>query len=72
MDMSDIISFKYSGDKDQYNKFKASKTSQGITMEEAFSNYINQELTISEHGIDENNKTASRHTDELKEVLLKE
>ena len=70
MAMSDIISFKYSGDKDQYNKFKASKTSQGITMEEAFSKYINQEITISEHGIDENNKTASRHADELKEALM--
>ena len=70
MDMSDIISFKYSGDKDQYNKFKASKTSQGITMEEAFSKYINQEITISEHGIDENNKTASRHEDELKDTLM--
>jgi len=68
--MSDIISFKYSGDKDQYNKFKASKTSQGITMEEAFSKYIDQEITISEHDIDENNKTASKHTDELKEALM--
>lgn len=40
MDMSDIISFKYSGDKDQYNQFKASKTSQGITMEEALANLL--------------------------------
>ena len=69
-DMSDIISFKYTGDKEQYNKFKANKTSQGITMEEAFSKYIDQEITISEHGIDENNKTASRHADELKEALM--
>ena len=68
--MSDIISFKYSGDKDQYNKFKASKTSQGITMEEAFSKYINQELILECAREDNNNKTASRHEDELKEMLM--
>ena len=68
--MSDIISFKYTGDKEQYNKFKANKTSQGITMAEAFSKMIDQENTISEHGIDENNKTASRHADELKDRLM--
>ena len=68
--MSDIISFKYTGDKDQYNRFKASKTSQGITMAEAFSKMIDQELIISEHANDENNKTASRYTDELKDRLV--
>ena len=68
--MSDIISFKYTGDKDQYNRFKASKTSQGITMAEAFSKMIDQELIISEHTDDENNKTASRYADELKDRLV--
>ena len=68
--MSDIISFKYSGDKDQYNKFKASKTSQGLTMEETFSKFIDQELTLDEHRDNDNNKTASRHEDELKDRLM--
>ena len=68
--MSDIISFKYSGDKDRYNKFKASKTSQGLTMEETFSKFIDQELTLDEHRDNDNNKTASRHEDELKDRLM--
>ena len=68
--MSDIISFKYSGDKDQYNKFKASKTSQGLTMEETFSKFIDLELALDEHRDDDNNKTASRHEDELKDRLI--
>jgi hypothetical protein len=44
--MSDIISFKYSGNKDAYNKFKASKMSEGLTMEETFSKFIDQELIM--------------------------
>jgi len=68
--MSDIISFKYSGDKDQYNKFKASKTSQGLTMEETFSKFIDQELILECARDDDNNKTASRHQDELKDRLM--
>jgi hypothetical protein len=44
--MSDIISFKYSGDKDAYNKFKAGKMSKGLTMEETFSKFIDQELIL--------------------------
>ena len=72
MVMSDIISFKYSGDKDQYNKFKAGKMSEGITMEEAFSKYINQELTIISHVETEKNQTASKYADDLKDKLLNE
>jgi len=72
MDMSDIISFKYSGDKDQYNKFKAGKMSEGITMEEAFSKYINQELTMISHVETDKNQTASKYADDLKDKLLNE
>ena len=68
--MSDIISFKYSGDKDRYNKFKASKTSEGLTMEETFSRFIDQELSMINHEEDDNNKTASRHENELKDRLI--
>ena len=68
--MSDIISFKYTGDKEDYNKFKASQMSKGITIAETFSKMIDQEITISEHTNDENNKTASRYTDELKDRLV--
>ena len=70
--MSDIISFKYSGDKDRYNKFKASKTSQGLTMEETFSKFIDQELTLDEHKNDEDNKSASKHENNLRDRLLNE
>ena len=70
--MSDIISFKYSGDKDQYNKFKAGKMSEGITMEEAFSKYINQELTMISHVETEQNFTASKHENNLRDRLLNE
>ncbi len=68
--MSDIISFKYTGDKEDYNKFKASQMSKGITIAETFSKMIDQEITISEHTNDENNKTASRYADELKDRLV--
>ena len=70
--MSDVISFKYSGDKDQYNKFKAGKMSEGITMEEAFSKYINQELTMISHVETDKNQTASKYADDLKDKLLNE
>lgn len=70
--MSDIISFKYSGDKDQYNKFKAGKMSEGITMEEAFSKYINQELTLISHVETDKNQTASKYADDLRDKLLNE
>lgn len=70
MVMSDIISFKYSGEKDQYNRFKANTMSKGKTMEETFSKFIDQELTIIDHLENDNNKTASRHEDELKERLM--
>ena len=68
--MSDIISFKYSGEKDQYNRFKASNMSKGKTMEETFSKFIDQELTIIDHLENDDNKTASKHEDELKERLM--
>ena len=68
--MSDIISFKYSGTKDDYNKFKASKTSKGKTMEETFSRFIDMELCLYEIKDDESNKTVSRQQDELKEYLM--
>ena len=70
--MSDVISFKYSGDKDAYNKFKAGKMSEGITMEEAFSKYINQELTMISHVETDKNQTASKYADDLKDKLLNE
>jgi len=70
--MSDIISFKYSGDKDRYNKFKASKTSQGLTMEETFSKFIDQELTLDEHREVKENKSASKHENNLRDRLLNE
>ena len=68
--MSDIISFKYSGDKDRYNQFKAGKMSKGITMEEAFSKYIDQELILDYARENDDNKTASKHTDDLKEMIM--
>ena len=68
--MSDIISFKYSGDKDRYNKFKAGKMSKGITMEEAFSKYIDQELILDYASENDDNKTASKHADDLKEAIM--
>ena len=68
--MSDIISFKYSGDKDRYNKFKAGKMSKGITMEEAFSKYIDQELILDYARENDDNKTASKHADDLKEMIM--
>jgi len=72
MVMSDIISFKYSGDKDQYNQFKASKMSEGITMEEAFSKYINQELIMDCAREAKENQTASKHENDLRDRLLNE
>ena len=68
--MSDTISFRYSGNMDQYNKFKSSKISEGKTMEETFSSFIDQELLFINHNEADNNKTASRHEDELKESLM--
>ena len=68
--MSDIISFKYSGDKDRYNQFKAGKMSKGITMEEAFSKYIDQELILDYARENDDNKTASKHADDLKEMIM--
>ena len=68
--MSDTISFRYSGNMDQYNKFKSSKISEGKTMEETFSSFIDQELLFINHNEADNNKTASRHEDELKENLM--
>ena len=68
--MSDIISFKYSGDKDAYNKFKAGKMSVGLTMEETFSKFIDQELTMISHVETEHNQTASKHADDLKDMLM--
>ena len=59
--MSDTISFRYSGNMDQYNKFKSSKISEGKTMEETFSSFIDQELLFINHNEADNNKTASRH-----------
>ena len=68
--MSDIISFKYSGDKDQYNKFKAGKMSEGLTMEETFSKFIDQELIMDFAKENNNNQTASKHADDLKDMLM--
>ena len=68
--MSDTISFRYSGNMDQYNKFKSSKISEGKTMEETFSSFIDQELLFINHNEADNNKTASRHENELKENLM--
>ena len=70
--MSDVISFKYSGDKDAYNKFKAGKMSEGITMEEAFSKYINQELIMDCAREANLNQTASKHENDLRDRLLNE
>ena len=41
--------------------------SKGKTMEETFSKFIDQELTIIDHLENNDNKTASKHEDELKE-----
>ena len=70
--MSDIISFKYSGDKDQYNKFKAGKMSEGLTMEETFSKFINQELIMDCAREANLNQTASKHENNLRDRLLNE
>jgi len=68
--MSDVISFKYSGDKDRYNRFKASKMSQGLTMEETFSKFIDQELIMDFAKEGEINQTASKHENDLRDILL--
>jgi DNA replicative helicase MCM subunit Mcm2 (Cdc46/Mcm family) len=70
--MSDIISFKYSGDKDAYNKFKASKMSEGLTMEETFSKFIDQELILDCAKEANINQTASKHENDLRDRLLNE
>mgnify|MGYP006159959151 CR=1 FL=1 len=72
MDMSDIISFKYSGDKDAYNKFKASKMSEGLTMEETFSKFIDQELIMDYAKENNDSQTASKHENDLRDKLLNE
>ncbi len=68
--MSDIISFKFSGDKEAYTKFKIAKMSEGKTLEETFSKFINQELSIIDHEEKKNLKTASKHEDDLRDYLL--
>jgi DNA replicative helicase MCM subunit Mcm2 (Cdc46/Mcm family) len=70
--MSDIISFKYSGDKDAYNKFKAGKMSVGLTMEETFSKFIDQELILDCAKEANINQTASKHENDLRDRLLNE
>jgi DNA replicative helicase MCM subunit Mcm2 (Cdc46/Mcm family) len=70
--MSDIISFKYSGDKDAYNKFKAGKMSKGLTMEETFSKFIDQELILDCAKEANINQTASKHENDLRDRLLNE
>jgi DNA replicative helicase MCM subunit Mcm2 (Cdc46/Mcm family) len=70
--MSDVISFKYSGNKDRYNRFKASKMSQGLTMEETFSKFIDQELIMDFAKEGEINQTASKHENDLRDRLLNE
>ena len=70
--MSDIISFKYSGDKDAYNKFKASKMSEGLTMEETFSKFIDQELIMDYAKENNDSQTASKHENDLRDKLLNE
>ena len=70
--MSDVISFKYSGDKDAYNKFKASKMSEGLTMEETFSKFIDQELIMDYAKENNDSQTASKHENDLRDKLLNE
>ena len=70
--MSDIISFKYSGNKDAYNRFKAGKISEGLTMEETFSKFIDQELILDCAREANINQTASKHENDLRDRLLNE
>ncbi len=70
--MSDTVSFRYTGTKDDYNKFKASTNGNGKTVEEVFSKFIDQELTIINHGSNQILKTASRYEDELRDRILQD
>lgn len=64
--MSDIIGFKYTGTKDNYNKFKAKLTSKGETISERFSKFIDEEIDEQE----EFSATPSWYQDNLRDMLL--
>ena len=69
--MSDVISFKYNGNKDGYLSWKHSLEKDGLTVQDKLSSVINQEITLSKDESESNNKTASRHEDDLKSNLMK-
>jgi len=70
--MSDTVSFKYAGEKDDYIDWKHYLEKQGVTVQEKISTIINQELTLFKGIHEKDLKTASRHQDELRDKLLNE
>ncbi len=67
--MSDVISFRFNGEKDDWSILKSDLAKQGKTLEEYLSSKISQDVSLIKGGAEENIKTASRYEDELTKKL---
>ncbi|UVF62464.1 minichromosome maintenance protein MCM helicase [Nitrososphaeria virus YSH_922147] len=67
--MSDVISFKYNGDKEDWNLLKSDLALRGIPIQEYLTSKISQDITLIKGELDENTKTASAYEDSLTRKL---
>jgi hypothetical protein len=67
--MSDTISFRFEGEKDEWLYYKHQLEKQGITVKEKLSSMVSQEIALMNGSQEAQLKTASRHSDELSKNL---
>ena len=67
--MSDVVSFKFTGDKNLWLDYKHTLEKQGITVQDKLSSLISQEVSLSKGQQTEDMATASAYEDRLRDRL---